>query len=676
MQLDIGIDTGGTFCDFVARSDDGRVETTKVSSTPSRPSEAIGAGLRDLLARFGDVEALRVTVGTTVATNALIERRGPQVTLITNEGFTDVPFIARMDKASLYDLHWSRPKPLVLRRDCIGVAGRIGHHGEELLPFDADGLATVLAERAGADQGVFAVCLLFSYLAPEHEREVARVVRDAAPDAVVSLSHEVSPIWREYERTSTTIADAFVKPVVEDFVRSVGEELGSAGAELTWRLLASNGGYLTAEQASARPVQIVMSGLAGGIVGATRFAADAGVASLFTLDMGGTSSDIGLIRNGTTEHRDEFDLAFGIPVTVPTVAVETIGSGGGSIAWIDAGGLLHVGPRSAGAEPGPVAYGRGGTEPTLTDANLVLGRLDPETFLGGRMALDADAAHAAYAALGEQLDLSAQEAALAATRIADENMANAVRLIAVNRGLDPRDFALMAFGGAGPLHGGAVARRMDIARVLVPPGPGLTSAFGALVAPGRIDRVRTVFVRSPDEAERLERADSELQAEALAGLRASGAPGTPRVERRASMRYAGQNFNLEAPLPEVPWSDGGWEALVAAFEREHEAQYGFSLPGEPVEVIELRVTALAEEPPESYRPPAGRAAPEREREIWFEASGPVACRIVGRAALSPGDELIGPAIVEEPDSTTLVAPGDVVRVGPTGILEIDLEAAA
>jgi N-methylhydantoinase A len=677
-ELAVGIDTGGTFCDFAARGPDGRVETVKVPSTPERPAEAIGTGLRELIARFGDVGALRVTVGTTVAINALLERRGPRVTLVATEGFTDVPFIARMDKARLYDLHWSRPKPLVRRRDCIGVGGRIDHHGREVAPLDAAGLATALAGRPPAEDGrdeVIAVCLLFSYLAPEHEREVARVIAGAAPGAVVSVSHEVSPVWREYERTSTTIADAFVKPVVDEYVASVGAEVEAAAARTSWRLLASNGGYLTARQARERPVQIILSGLAGGVVGASRWARAAGVESLFTLDMGGTSCDVGLIRGGASEHRDLFELGFGIPVTVPTVAVETIGAGGGSIVHVDSGGLPHVGPRSAGAVPGPIAYGRGGTEPTLTDANLVLGRLDPAGLLGGAMPLDAEAAGRGLAALGERLGLDPHAAALAAVRIADESMANAVRLIAVDRGLDPRDFALMAFGGAGPLHACAVARRMDIATVLVPPGPGLCSAFGALTAPGRVDRIRTVFARTAADAPRLERADAELRAVALADLRDTGAPGTPRLERVASMRYAGQNFDVEVPLPEAGLGDGGWDALLAAFDREHERAYGFALPGEPVEVIELRVTAWADEVPPDLAPPGSGDRRERRRRVWFD-DGRADALILDRAGLAPGDELAGPAVVEEADSTTLLPPGAHAHVLAHGVLHIDVGSGA
>ncbi len=671
-SLEIGIDTGGTFCDFVARGSDGRIETTKISSTPRQPATAIGEGLRELIARFEDVTDLRVTVGTTVAINALIERRGPRVLFITNEGFTDVPFIARMDKASLYDLHWSRPKPMVRRRDSLGVQGRIDHHGREIEPFDSQGLRETLSTWVESDV-VVAVCMLFSYLTPEHEQQASQIVREVLPNAAISVSHDVSPVWREYERASTTIADAFVKLVVDDYVIAVDGQIKSCGVPASWRLLASNGGYLSADQARTRPIQIMLSGLAGGVVGATEFANQAGTPSLFTLDMGGTSCDVGLIVDGRTEYRDEFELAFGIPVTVPSVAVETIGAGGGSILHIDAGGLLHVGPRSAGADPGPIAYGRGGIEPTLTDANLVLGRLDADTFLGGRMTLDTDAAIRAFSALGSRLGgMSAQDAALAATRIADESLANAVRLVAVDRGLDPREFAIMAFGGAGPLHACEVARRMDITTVVVPPGPGLCSAFGALVAPARVDRVRTVSVHSSGGVDRLERADSELQALALADLAASLATGVPRVERFASMRYAGQNFNLDVRLPDLSWRDGGWSCLLEEFEREHKAKYGFALEGEPIEVIQLRVTARADEPYRPMQRVPGASRPDRHRLVWFTNDQPQDCRIVWRSTLVQGEIIVGPAIIEEEDSTTLVGPDDVAHVDRGDILRIEI----
>jgi N-methylhydantoinase A len=588
-----------------------------------------------------------------------------------------VPFIGRLDKERLYDLHWRKPRPLVARRDCLGAPGRIGHEGDELEPLDPEGL-DALAEQAraladGEDELDIAVCLLFSYLQPDHERVVASALGEALPGAPISVSHEVSPLWREYERSSTPIADAFVKPVVDRYVEGVGAVLrGGTGLE-RWNLLASNGGYLRADQARRRPAQLLLSGLAGGVIGAAFHARRAGYPSVFSLDMGGTSCDIGLVVEGEQQYATEFDLAFGLPVSIPCVSVRTIGAGGGSIAWVDEGGLLHVGPRSAGAEPGPAAYGRGGTDATVTDANLVLGRLDPGAFLGGAMSLDGDAAREAVARVGAGVGLDAVATASAIARTTDENMANAIRLIGVERGLDPRDFALIAFGGAGPLHARAVAERLGMRTVLVPPQPGLCSALGAAIARARVDRVRTFSARSASvDLDRLAAAERELRAEAAAELAASVGAVDAVLVRAAAMRYEGQNYELEVGLPSGDIDARTWAQLLERFEAEHGAQYGFALPGEAVELINLRVTAYVDEPLLPTTGVVDGAVPPATRSVHFGAEGPVDCPVHQRGALSPGDEVLGPAIVQETDSTMLLWPGDRMLVLESGVAEITL----
>jgi N-methylhydantoinase A len=678
MTAVLGIDTGGTFTDFVL-VDHGRgtVATAKVPSTPGDPAAAIAAGL----ARLDGVERVeRVVIGTTVATNAVLERRGPTVIYVTNRDFEDIPFIGRMDKERIYDLHWQKPKPLVLRRHCLGIAGRYDTHGREIAVLEAadlDDLRRRAEALAGEDVAV-AVCCLFSYLNGEHERRAGAVLREALPGAHISLSHEVSPLWREYERASTTIADAFVKPVASRYVERVGGVLGERLATRRWNLLASNGGYLRADQAQGRPAQLLLSGLAGGVIGGRHYADLAGYGRAFTLDIGGTSTDIGLILDGEQQYAAEFQIAFGIPVTIPCVAVRTIGAGGGSIAWIDKGGLLHVGPQSAGAEPGPAAYGRGGTEPTVTDANLVLGRLDPGYFLGGAMTLDLAAARAAINRLGEALSLSPEQAALAVVRTTDENMANAIRLIAVERGLDIRDFALVAFGGAGPLHARAVAERLGMRTVLVPPHPGLCSAFGAAIAEARIDRVQTFFTHSDDvDIALLGGALERLVEGAVAELSRSVEAASPVVRRSADMRYSGQNYELEVALPEGPLTRAGWDDLIRRFGEAHAHHYGFALPGEPVELINLRVTALAAEPSRDFADSTpGDRLPARRRPVWFDAAAAAPCTILRRAGLAAGETLAGPAVIEETDSTTLLFPGDSLTVGKGGVLVMSLGASA
>ena len=422
-------------------------------------------------------------------------------------------------------------------------------------------------------------------------------LQSAFPHLAVSVSHEVSPTWREYERSSTTIGDAYIKPVVRDYVAGVQGTLDRLAIAAPTSMLKSNGGHLRVEAAAQQPAQFLLSGLAGGIVAARYYARLAGAADAFSLDMGGTSADIGTIQGGREGYLGEFNVGFGIPISVPCVDVATLGAGGGSIAWIDKGGLLQVGPRSAGAEPGPMCYGRGGTEPTVTDANLALGRLNPDYFLGGRVPLDPEAALPALAALGRRLgapEATAVEAAAhAIVETANENMANQIKLISVERGLDPRRFVLIAFGGAGPTAACDCARLLGIERVLVPPHPGLTSAFGALAANLRVDRVWTIFGRSThlDVAAIVARVD-RLTDEAVRELHDDGFAGEPIVLRSIDMRYAGQNYEREVAMPDGPFTAATAEEMVRRFAQAHDEFYGFSLEGEPVEFVNVRVVAI------------------------------------------------------------------------------------
>jgi N-methylhydantoinase A len=681
MSLRIGIDTGGTFTDLVGYDDDGEVFVYgKQPSTPLDPAAALAAVLRD--AGAGQKPVHSVVLGTTVATNAILTRRGARVCFVTTAGFEDVPFIGRMDKEELYNLHWQKPEPLVARRDCFGVAERVAHTGEVLTPLaeaSLNDLKAFVGRRltAGGDLAV-AVSLLFSYLAPEHEQRIKAALQEAFPGLAISVSHEVAPTWREYERGSTTIGDAYVKPVLRGYVAGVRETLDKLGVRAPASMLKSNGGHLRVEQADEQPAQFLLSGLAGGIVAARHYARLAGVEHAFSLDMGGTSADIGTVQAGRERYVAEFNVGFGIPIAVPCVDVATLGAGGGSIAWIDKGGLLQVGPRSAGAEPGPICYGHGGTEPTVTDANLALGRLNPAYFLGGRVPLDAAAALPALAELGRALGADESEAvetaAHAIVETANEHMANQIKLIAVDRGLDVREFALIPFGGAGPTAASACARLLGITTVLVPPHPGLCSAFGALAANWRVDRVWTVFGRSTHLnvaaiAERLE----ILTAEAIRELREDGFAGEPVVLRSLDMRYAGQNYEREVSLPDGPFMAATAEEMVRRFARAHDEFYGFSLEGEPVEFVNLRVVAIG---PSDLAAVAalnvggGTRKPVAHRPVAFRAAGFVSTPIYRRESLPVGFALSGPAVIEEPDSTTVVHPGDALRVRGDGLLEI------
>jgi N-methylhydantoinase A len=450
----VGIDTGGTFTDLVAIGEDGRVVVAKHPSTPRAPVDAfMGVIDKSGLARNqGDIE--RIAHGTTVATNAVIQRQGAPVVLVTTRGFEDVPFIQRINRKSEYDLHWRKPQPLVRRRWCVGARERINARGEPILPLATDAVEEVVSEIRRISEAepieAIAVCLLFAYLNPSHELMLGQQLSAAFPDLPVSLSHAVAPIWREYERASTVLADAYVKPMVSRYCLRLERAMPERGISGPCSILRSDGGTMLLANSARRPVDILLSGLAGGIVGGRYWATQAGMPNVITLDMGGTSADVGLIVDGQQRFTTEFEIEWGLPVAVPIVEVRTLGAGGGSIAWVDKGGMLNVGPRSAGALPGPASYGFGGEEATVTDANLVLGRLNAEFFLGGEMKLDPRLARAAVKQIADRIGGGVEEAASAILDIADENMTNAIRLATLDRGIDPRDFTLVAFGGAGP----------------------------------------------------------------------------------------------------------------------------------------------------------------------------------------------------------------------------------
>jgi N-methylhydantoinase A len=679
MPIRVGVDTGGTFTDLVLY--DSARGVLQVAKQPSTADDASAAMLRAL----DDVDIAGpaidgIVVGTTVGTNAVLERHGARVALVTTAGFEDVVFIKRTDKEKLYDVHWKKPPPLVERADCVGVDERVAHDGSVIValdPEDEEKLLEAIRARPGIE--AVAICLLFSYVNPSHERTLRDALAAACPDLSISLSSDVSPMWREYERTSTAIADAYVKPVLRGYVRAMEGGLASRGVRRTWHLLKSNGGYMSSDLARERPVSLILSGLAGGVIGAKYFAEQAQERDLFTLDMGGTSCDIGIIRDGQQSYANEFDVAWGIPISLPCVAVSTIGAGGGSIAWLDKGGFLHVGPQSAGASPGPAAYGAGGTLPTVTDANLILGRLDPDYFLGGKMSLDLDRARQAFVPLARALAVDIPTVAHAAIETADENMANAIRLISVERGYDPRDSALMAFGGAGPLHGRAVASRLSIPRFLIPPHPGLCSAFGALIADWRVDRVWTAFSRSDtlDPAHVLAQF-GRLEREAESELRSDGYAGPIHVARSIDMRYAGQNYEREVPLPASQLEETHVVQALGQFAELHRAFYGFEIEGEVIELINFRLTAVG-------RLEAPRLTPVAEapgappvwtmREVHL-GGGFASCRIYRRDHLGAGLRLPGPAIVEEEDSTTLLYPGDTLTVLPSGVMSVQIGGGA
>ncbi len=674
MAIRIGIDTGGTFTDLVAIDEEsGEALVIKRPSTPDAPSDAIF----DALEHSG-ISADKIgyfVLGTTVGVNALLQRKGARVLYVTTGGFEDVPFLQRVDRKFHYDLEWERPQPLVERRDCLGVAERLDYAGNVVDPLTSDALARLgdkLRARLDEDSnGAVAVAVncLFSYVKPDHERLIREYLRREFPELSISLSHEVAPIWREYDRASTTIADAYIRPLLQGFIHALDQGLAARGNTRSWAVMKSNGGQMLAESAADRPAQTVLSGLPGGIIAAKYYAESLDDDNIISFDMGGTSTDVGVVDDGAIGYTTAWEIEFGLPVAAPFIEMTTMGAGGGSIAWVNRGGLLQVGPQSAGAVPGPVCYAQGGTEPTITDANVVLGRLNPENFLGGEVRLDADLAHRALTGLGDQLGLGPEATAQAVLDIAVENIAEAMRLLTVRRGLDPRRFSLVAFGGAGPLHAAAIAKVIGARRALIPPHPGLCSAFGALLADMRVDKTWTHILRSDRlDAPAIDARLNELVAEATADLQHEGFAGSPQVQRSVNMRYLGQNYEEEIPIPGGQVTAESLPQLLAAFETHYEATYGYRIPDEIIELVQFNVTVLGDtaKPELPLLPEGLPASPAGTRRAWFSAEGAVECPVYARDDLSPADRIAGPAIIEELDSTTVVHPGQHLTISQHG----------
>jgi len=660
-MMRLGVDVGGTFTDVVTVDTTGRVVTAKVPSTPRDSSSGVIAGWQAL-----DEPAERVEVfahGTTVATNALLERRGGRTALVTTEGFRDLIEIGRQDRASLYDLTRHRPPPLVPRELRFVVRERMGPGGV-VRPLDPASLGAAVEAVAAAGVDAVAVCLLFGFLHPAHERAVGRALRARLPDVAVSLSYEVLPEFREYERMSTTVADAYLRPRLSAHLRRLEGRSAQVGLPEPL-VMQSSGGVADAGTAARHPARFVLSGPAGGVVGASHVARLSGYPNVLTFDMGGTSTDVAPVVDGRVQLTSESVVA-GVPLRLPMVDVHTVSAGGGSIAWVDEGGALRVGPRSAGAEPGPAGYGLGGVEPTVTDANLVLGALPDRGRLGGELVLRRDLAERPLARLGERLGLDARQAALGVVRVADTEMVRALRLVSVERGLDPRDFALVAFGGAGGLHACAVADELGCRTVLVPRAAGVLSALGLAISEVRRDYLRPVPVgdrTAQDGGNGLETEFAALEAAARADLDA------PTTQRLADLRYAGQSFELTVP--------GSTAAqLEPAFHAGHERRYGHRIDDEPVEIVNLRLVAtLPGARPDLFEPVAvaGGAVVGR-REVLVDG-GLVHAAVLDRTRMGRGSRVPGPAVVEFPEATCLVRPGWSGVVDDFGTLVLTRESA-
>jgi N-methylhydantoinase A len=649
------VDTGGTFTDLVLLRE-GTIHTLKVPSTPHDPSQAVLDGIREMIGPADDFVLLH---GSTVATNALLERKGARVVLVTNDGFEDIIEIARQDRPQLYALVGHRPPPLVRRDDRLGVVGRLGSQGEEITPLDETRLEALPEEirKRGAES--VAISMLHSYANPEHERATAAVVRGLG--IPVSVSSELVPEFREYERTSTTVMNAYVAPLMDRYLGRLAAEAGARRVTI----MGSNGGALPIERARREPVHTVLSGPAGGVVGASTWARRAGHESVLTFDMGGTSTDVSLCPGRPLRTR-EFAIG-GQPAAMSVIDIHTVGAGGGSIARVDAGGALRVGPRSAGAQPGPICYGNGGADVTVTDAHVWLGRLPADAFLGGERTLDRAAVEGALAVIANALGGTLDEAAAGILSVADTAMERALRVISVERGYDPADFVVVAFGGAGGLHVVELTRRLGASKAIVPPDPGLLSAYGMLASPVSREVARTVLLDTEHAGvdERLRAVLDELESAARKEMVDEGIDtGSLTTERWIDARYRGQSFELGVPARD-------W---VSAFHASHEERYGYRREETAVEAVTLRVmvTAPAAElgdrgPPEAVAPP-----PTRPLRVVFERSEHEATG-VRRSDLLAGHALEGPLIVQEYSGTTWVPPRWRLSVDGWGCLHLSRE---
>ena len=683
MAWRVGVDSGGTFTDVCLFDDTtGQVAVWKVPSTPGDPSLGITAGVEQGLARV-DARADAVGYfghGTTVATNALIQHRGAKTGLITTDGFRDLLEIGRQKRPDLYDLQADKPPVLVPRDLRLEVPERVRHDGTVEVPLDEAAFRAAVRQLRESGVAAVAVCFLYGFVATAHEATARRILAEEFPEAFACVSHDVAPEFREFERLSTTVVNACLGPVMRGYIERLGDRLRELGLRATPHLTQSNGGVIGFSQAVRLPVRTVLSGPATGVVGAQEVGRTAGFAELITFDMGGTSTDVALLSGGVCRLASEATV-HGYPIKAPMLDIHTVGAGGGSIAFVDNGGLLKVGPRSAGADPGPVCYDRGSTEPTVTDANVLLGTLNQEFLLGGRMPVRHDLACAAIGRLAETLGMAPMATAQGIVSVVTANMVRAIRVISVQRGHDPRDYTLVAFGGAGPLHAARLARELEIGRILVPRNPGILCAMGLLLTDLRADfsstRLRTL---RGDALADVDDAFDALVAQAEAWFAAEGiAPDACRILRTVDMRYAGQNYELPIPLPAGAIGAATLDVLAEGFAAAHHRMYGFVAEGEPVQLVTFRVEASGLVRKAYFGPQPDRGADASDavvarRDVWLpEAGGLVACPVYDRDRLRAGNRFLGPAIVEQMDATTLVLPDMVARVEP--YLNLILEAA-
>ncbi len=656
----VGIEVGGTFTDLVAIGPDG-IHVTKVPSVPRAPDEGAFNALLASGIAIASIEDL--AHGSTVATNAVLERKGFPTAFVTTQGFRDILALQRHGRSRIYDLEYQKPKPVVTRAASFEVAERILADGTVETPLDVEDIRRRLvpALKAGAYEAV-AICLLNAFVNPSHETALRELLGEALPDLHVTISSDITREFREYERASTTTLSAYVQPVIDRYIARFRQRLDAAGFRGRFSVMQSNGGRLPAEAMRANAINALLSGPAAGVVGAVRQAGRSGYGNLVTLDIGGTSTDVSVVTGGVPQLTQEFQLD-GLPIRIPLLDINTIGAGGGSIVWVDEGGMLRVGPRSAGADPGPACYGRGGTEPTLTDAHVVRGTVRPEAFLGGRMQIDADAAARALEPIAQRFGLTLEAAADSAVALANANIVRAIQLISTERGHDPRDYVLVPYGGAGPLHAAKVAEELGIATIVVPPSAGIISAYGLIASDFVLfESMTRRAVVDERAADALREIFGVMRGRALERAKASGLEGRLVFSLTAEMRFVGQAFEVPVPFEEAELETLNTEGVRQRFGEAHQRVYFFGgEAAKPIEFVSFRLGVVAplRELPllAEAKAAASPARPIRifDGKAWHDA------RLLRRGALSREKPISGPALIEDPTSTLYVPAGWTAR---------------
>ncbi len=692
-MLRVGVDIGGTFTDAVCFDErTGHSYMSKVPTTPQDLTLGFMNSLQGVLiqSEYEPTDISYLVHGTTVATNALLEHHGSRTAMITTRGFRDVIEIGTQLRPKLYDIFQTKPIPVVSRYLRFEVTERVGSKGEVIRPLVEHEMLAIVQQLRKLGVRSVAVCLLFSFLNPDHERRIGEIIRSNLPDVHISLSSEICPEFREYWRFNTTAVNASVLPLVAGYLDTVKTRLRELKLDATFLVMQSNGGTYTSESAKMKPVYMIESGPAAGVIAAQAYGEDTRNDNLISFDMGGTTAKAGMIENGSPQVVSEYEVGgsihgrlsgSGYPIKAPTIDLAEVGTGGGSIAWIDKGGELKVGPISAGAEPGPVCYGKGGTKPTVTDANILLGRTSANYFLGGEMKIDVKKAEQSIRTkIGDQLALDLHEAAAGIVRVANSNMSKAIGLVSTQRGYDPRDFAVLAFGGAGPVHAGELAEELEIKKIIVPPLPGALSAEGLLMSDVRHD-FATIFLKPLDTVEVLtlngkydrlgKRAAEVLEHERIPNMNI-------RILRSADMRYSGQAYEINLPVPNRELSRKDLENLRVSFHEAHQMKYGHAAAEEPVELVNVRVTGLGRFAKIRRRPikktRKGTALKEK-RQVYFSGTEEFeTCHVYERSRLASGERITGPAVIEQIDSTTLVRPNHVCTVDRFGNLILDHNA--